>query len=358
MSSQANPAFIFAPATKSAAKLRAALFGPSGSGKTFSALAIASGLGGRVALIDTERGSASKYADRFAFDVLDLQQPSVENYQAAIAAAGAAGYAVLIIDSLSHGWQELLAEVDRLAKLPRHKGNTWSAWAEGTPKQRALVDAILGFPGHVLATMRSKTEWSIESRNGKSAPVRVGLAPEQGKGIEYEFDLLLEISQAHVAEVIKDRTGKFQDATLDKPGAEFGAALAAWLADGEPPADISHGAQRPNRRADAPSAPSGAPQSARHSEAPDTAADAPPRISEAQHRRLEARIQELRLDRERVKGWCERAFGAGHFPDLTPAQYQSLDDKLEAFAERAAMEAEGNAGPEAAAWDDHAERAA
>ncbi|MCF7991098.1 MAG: ATP-binding protein [Thiohalocapsa sp.] len=296
--------FAFSPATKAAAKLRAAIFGPSGAGKTFSALRIAAGLGGRIAVIDTERGSASKYADRFAFDVLNLGAPTIDNYRAAIEAAGRAGYAVLIIDSLSHGWQELLAEIDRLASA-KYKGNTWSAWSEGTPKQRALVDAILSFPGHVLATMRSKTEWSIENRNGKSAPVRVGLAPEQGKGIEYEFDLLLELSQDHIAQVIKDRTGRFQDKTLDKPGEAFGAELAAWLSDGDQPPADPRGAQRPDRRAESPSsAPSGAPQSARQSEASDS--DPAERITEAQHRRLEALLKKAGLDRERVKAAVAR----------------------------------------------------
>jgi len=222
--------FTFKKATKSPAKLRAALFGPSGAGKTFTALRIAAGLGGPVAVIDTERGSASKYADRFAFDVLDLEHAGIPSYQGAIEAAAQAGYPVLVIDSLSHGWQELLQEVDRLANA-KYRGNTWSAWSEGTPKQRALVNAILTYPGHVIATMRSKTEWSIESDGkGKQKPVRVGLAPEQGKGIEYEFDLLLEISPDHIGRVIKDRTGKFQDELLEKPGEEFGKALAKWLA--------------------------------------------------------------------------------------------------------------------------------
>jgi hypothetical protein len=221
--------FTFKRATKSSARLRAALFGPSGAGKTFTALRIAAGLGGAIALIDTERGSASKYADRFGFDVLDLEHAAVASYEGAIAAAARARYPVLVVDSLSHGWQELLQEVDRLAAA-KYRGNTWSAWSEGTPKQRALVDAILGYPGHVIATMRSKTEWSVEANGkGKQTPVRIGLAPEQGKGIEYELDLLLELSPDHVGHVIKDRTGKFQDALLEKPGEEFGRALAAWL---------------------------------------------------------------------------------------------------------------------------------
>jgi len=240
----------FKKATKAAAKLRAAVFGPSGAGKTFTSLRIATGLadGGPIAVIDTERGSASKYADRFSFDVLELADQSIDGYVDAIKQAAAAGYQVLVIDSLSHGWQTLLEEVEKLAKA-KYRGNTWSAWSEGTPIQRKLVQAILGYPGHVIGTMRSKTEWTTVDNNGKKTPQRVGLAPEQGKGVEYEFDLLVEISTEHIANVIKDRTGKFQDKLIDKPGEEFGQQLAAWLSDGLPCPVAS--APTPARTADA-----------------------------------------------------------------------------------------------------------
>ena len=226
----------FRKATKARAKLRAAVFGPSGGGKTFSCLRIARGLAGdgTVAVIDTERGSASKYSDRFDFDVLELTDQTVAGYVDAIKQAH--GYDVLVVDSLSHGWQSLLEEVEKLAKA-KYRGNTWSAWSEGTPLQRKLVNAILDFPGHVLATIRSKTEWTtVEDGRGKNVPQRIGMAPEQGKGIEYEFDILLEISTEHIANVIKDRTGKFQDRLIEKPDEDFGRQLALWLADGEPAA--------------------------------------------------------------------------------------------------------------------------
>lgn len=221
---------MFQKATKAKSKLRLAIFAPAGGGKTYTALSLATGIGGKVALIDTERGSASKYADRFDFDAAELERPDIDSYIEYI--KGAADYDVLIIDSLSHGWQELLQEVEKIAKA-KYKGNTWSAWSEGTPKQRALVDAILRFPGHVIATMRSKTEWQADkTSDGKTRPVRVGLAPEQGKGIEYEFDMLMEMNTEHYATIIKDRTGKYQDAFIEKPGKELGAELAQWLDDG------------------------------------------------------------------------------------------------------------------------------
>lgn len=222
----------FQKAVKSKSKLRCAVFGPPGAGKTYSALAIASGLAGKIALIDSERSSASKYADRFDFDTVDLQKKNIDEYIRYIGDAGKAGYDVLVIDSLSHAWQELLQEVEKLAQT-KFRGNTWSAWSEGTPKQKALVDAILSFPGHVIATMRSKVEYIVtENDRGKTAPKKIGLSPEQGKGIEYEFDLLIEINQDHYATVTKDRTGKFQDSIIERPGIDFGNDLALWLNSG------------------------------------------------------------------------------------------------------------------------------
>ena len=223
---------MFEKATKKQSKLRLAVFGPSGSGKTYTALRIAKGMSDKIALIDTERRSASKYADKFGFDVANIEKATINNYVQTISEAAGVGYEVLIIDSLSHGWHELLQEVEKIAKA-KYRGNTWSAWSEGTPLQRQLVNAILDFPGHVIATMRTKTEWTIETDDkGRNKPVRIGLSPEQGKGIEYEFDMLIEMTPEHFANIIKDRTGKYQDVTIDKPGEDFGKELMDWLNSG------------------------------------------------------------------------------------------------------------------------------
>ena len=221
---------MFKKASKEQCKLRLALFGVSGGGKTYSALRLAKGLGGKIALIDTEHKSASKYADRFDFDVCDLDTPTIGNLLMTIKEASS--YDVLIIDSLTHAWQELIKEVERIARA-KFGGNTWSAWSEGTPKQQTLINAILDFPGHIIVTMRSDTNWttSINDR-GKVVPVRIGEAPKQGKNIEYEFDMLIQLSQDHEGLVIKDRTGKYQDkcGIIDE---QFGQQLGEWLSEGK-----------------------------------------------------------------------------------------------------------------------------
>ena len=224
---------MFKKATKKQCKLRAGLMGVAGSGKTFSALRLATGLGGKIALIDTERKSASKYADRFDFDVSEMDFPSIENMVKEIKNAENAGYNVLIIDSLTHAWQKLLEEVEKLT-TSRFDGNSFRAWGVATPIQRQFIDVILKSNMHIITTMRAKTEYVMElNEKGKTAPKRVGLAAEQGKDIEYEFDLLLMIDRNHTAEVIKDRSGKFQDEYIEQITEETGKMLADWLEVGE-----------------------------------------------------------------------------------------------------------------------------
>lgn len=178
-------AVTFKKAKRGLSKLRLALSGVSGSGKTYSALLLAKGLGGRIAVIDTERGSASLYADMPGipeFDVLELEAPfSPERYVEAIRAAEDAGYDVLIIDSMTHEWTGkggCLELVEEIAKA-RFRGNTWSAWSELTPRHRDFVDAILTSKLHVIATMRSKTETAQEEKNGRKIVQKLGMKTEQ-----------------------------------------------------------------------------------------------------------------------------------------------------------------------------------
>ena len=199
-----------------------------------------------IALIDTERGSASKYADKFDFDVLELEKKNITNYIDAIKEAQKAQYKILVIDSLSHAWQELLEEIDHIAQT-KFKGNTWSAWSQGTPKQRSLIDAILNFDGHIIASMRAKTEWET---NENKKLIRVGTSPEQGKGIEYEFDFLIEITTDHIATIIKDRSGKFQDRIIKNPDESFGSELIEWLNEGAyiPPKETPKPIEQPQTK--------------------------------------------------------------------------------------------------------------
>jgi hypothetical protein len=213
-----------------------ALTGPSGSGKTYGALQIARGLGGRIACIDTEHGSASLYSDLADFDVMELAAPyTPERYIAAIKEAEEAGYDVLIIDSTTHEWSGsggILELVDQVASA-KYRGNSWSAWNELTPRHRAFIDAMLQSRMHIIATGRSKTETAQVEENGRKKVAKLGMKTEQRDGFEYEFTVVLDIvHDGHYAVASKDRTGLFGGDA--KPISEqTGADLLNWLETGE-----------------------------------------------------------------------------------------------------------------------------
>lgn len=226
----------FQRATKAQARARIALIGVSGSGKTFTALTFASVLGQRVALIDTEHGSASKYADEFTFDVLNLEDFAPARYVAALDAAAAAGYDVVIIDSLSHAWAGkggALEMVDNAASRPGV--NKFSAWRDVTPWHNRLIDTIIASPCHVIATMRAKTEYVVEQAKGGTNITKVGLAPVQREGMEYEFDVVGDLTDTHTLHITKTRCRALDGQTIRLPGAETAQVIKAWLTDGAAP---------------------------------------------------------------------------------------------------------------------------
>lgn len=207
---------MFKKAEKTKVKLKIALTGPSGGGKTYSALTLAKAMGKRIALIDTENASASLYADKFEFDTLNIEAPyTIPKYNAAIDAAVKGEYDVLVIDSLTHAWAGEGGLLDKKAQSEARGVNSFTAWNKLTPEHEALKAKILSANIDMICTMRSKQEYVlVENDKGKMAPQKVGLAPIQRDGMEYEFTTVFDIGIDHRAKVSKDRTAIFDDQTF------------------------------------------------------------------------------------------------------------------------------------------------
>ena len=229
----------FRRAVKRDAKIRFAICGPSGSGKTYTLLRLATELGGPVALIDTEHGSASKYADLFEFDVLELGSYDPTRLIQIIDYAAGKGYGVLCIDSLSHFWMGKDGELDKVDRAAQRmqSPNSFAAWKQVTPLHNALIDKLISAPLHILASMRAKTEWILDrdDRTGKTVPRKVGLAPVMRDGIEYEFDVCGDMDQENTLIITKTRCPKLTAGIFPKPGKELADVLKEWL--GGPPPD-------------------------------------------------------------------------------------------------------------------------
>jgi hypothetical protein len=256
----------FVKATRTQAKGRAAFIGVTGGGKTYAALmwaAVLAGPGGRIAVGDTENASASKYAGRFAFDkdgdLFDCEmQPSrkaeslvefdvdvmrsftPQAYIDVIHAAEDGGYAVTILDSLSHAWagkDGVLALVDEATKRANAKSAFTSGWRDVTPQHNALVDALVQCQTDLFVTMRVKQEFVIEEVNGKKAPRKVGMAPIQRDGVEYEFDLVCDLNADNEMIVSKTRCSVLSKKVFAPCKPEHAEIFKAWLRAGAVPID-------------------------------------------------------------------------------------------------------------------------
>jgi hypothetical protein len=200
-------------------------------------LTLSKGIGGRTVVIDTEQGSSDMYDELHEFDVVDLGPPfTPERYIECITACENAGYDIIIVDSITHEWNGkggCLELVDEIARA-KFKGNTWSAYSEITPRHRAFIDAMLRSNAHIIATARAKTETAQVDEGGRKRVVKLGMAAETRQGVEFEFDVVLDlVHDGHFATVSKDRTGVFSGDP--KPiTVETGRRLAEWLAGGTP----------------------------------------------------------------------------------------------------------------------------
>lgn len=228
----------FQRAQRTAVKLKALLTGPSGSGKTTGALSLARDLGfQKIAVIDSENDRASYYADQFTFDVVSVADAKPSAYQAAMLAAVNAGYDVVIIDSLSHAWQNVLDRKDAYDKA-NPKSNQWANWRTFGAEWESFIRDILLLPSHVIATARSKQEY--EQTTDKKI-VKLGLAPQIREGTDYEFALHCDINDQHKIDVRKDNTGLFGDKTAvwDLTNGSIAKPLASWLGSAKPVATPS-----------------------------------------------------------------------------------------------------------------------
>ena len=221
-------------ATRKKAKIRLGLSAVSGAGKTYSAILIAKGLCGdlgKVAVIDTENGSADLYAHLGNFNVLPLTAPfTPERYIEAIRACEKAGMEVIIIDSISHEWDGKGGCLEIVESL----GGKYQDWAKVTPRHQAFLEAILHSPSHIITTVRRKQDYEMtKDSNGRIKVEKGGLREITREGFEYELTINLEMDTKHNAWTSKDRTGLFMGKPAFVPSEKTGEIIAQWCEQGE-----------------------------------------------------------------------------------------------------------------------------
>lgn len=231
-------------ATKRNLKARIGLLAPTGGGKTFTLLKflfqlVKMGMVKKVGVIDTEHRSASKYVSEFPeFDVVELEEDfGPLRYVEAMRALQEAGCDGIGIDSLTHAWAGMGGSLEKKDTLSRKVGfNDFTAWGPVTKDHNALIEQMLSLDAHLIATMRLKMEHALEKgADGKLVVKKIGLSPVQRDGMEYEFDVVADMTTEHEFTVSKTRCSALDGYSETKPdGVRFMGHLVKWLSSGVP----------------------------------------------------------------------------------------------------------------------------
>lgn len=246
-------AFSFRPAVATDRHLLISLAGGSGSGKTYSAMRLATGMSGGkpFAVIDTEAGRATHYADQFRFDHGDLKPPfRPEAYTEAIHAGDEAGYPVIVVDSASHEhagegglleWHE--DELQRMAGNDPKKRDSClqAAWIKPKAANKKMVNKLIQIRAHIILCLRAEEKIEMyRDDNGKmkvrpkrSAAGLDGWIPICEKGLPYEMtcSFLLHWDRPGVPRPIKLQEQHRRFFPDGEPiTEETGKRLAEWAA--------------------------------------------------------------------------------------------------------------------------------
>ena len=226
-------------AERKQAKIRLGLQGPSGSGKSYSALQIAFGLCNswdKIVVIDSESNSAHLYSDLGNYSVISIAKPfSPEKYAQALELCESQGFEVIIIDSISHEWEGQGGILDIHSSMV---GNSFTNWAKVTPRHNSFIQSLLASPSHVIATVRTKTDYVLSEKNGKTVPEKVGLKGITKEGLDYEFTIVFDIDIKHMANSSKDRTGIFMDQPPLIPSYKTGERIRKWCDKSQTEAEV------------------------------------------------------------------------------------------------------------------------
>jgi len=250
--------FSFRPAVRENVGLLIGLSGSSGSGKTYTAMRLAKGIVGDApfAVIDTEAGRAKHYADQFRFDHGDFAPPfTPDRYADAIAAADAAKYSAIVVDSTSHewageggilDWQE--TELTRMAgdDFKKREACKMASWVKPKMSHKQMVQRLLQVRAHLILCFRAEPKIEMVKGDGGKWEIREkqsltglhGWIPITEKNLPYELtaSFLLMADRPGVPLPIKLQEQHRALFPLDQPiTEESGARLAAWAKGGAAP---------------------------------------------------------------------------------------------------------------------------
>ena len=187
------------------------LYGESGTGKTYSSLLLARGFvgpAGKVAMIDTETGRGSLYADVLpgGYDVLDLDAPfSPARYIEAIEAIENSGASIGVLDSASHEWEGQGGILDIAADNEEKSGKTGlHNWKAPKFEHAKFMQRLLRAKIPWIVCVRAKYKTRQGKENGRTIIIKDDYtSPIQAEDFIFEMTVHGEVLQDHSFKLTK-----------------------------------------------------------------------------------------------------------------------------------------------------------
>lgn len=238
--------------------LKAGIFGFAGSGKTFTAALLAIGLWQKlnkitgynkpVFFIDSETGSSYIKAlfAKAGVPIMGIQTRAFVTLMAGMREAIAGGN-ILLIDSISHFWQEIMRAYLKKNNLTRLRLRDFVPLKE---EWSTFPTMYLNSPIHIIMAGRAGYDWGEENddeEEGKKKLVKTGTKMKAEGDLGYEPTLLIEMEHVHSdsaigssfinrAFVIKDKFDILKGQHFDMPKFEdFAPHINMLNIGGNPP---------------------------------------------------------------------------------------------------------------------------
>jgi len=229
---------LLQPATNTTAYAKIGIMGFQGSGKTFTGSRIAKGLidyigdkaHRKVSFFDTETGSdfLIPYFKEHNIELFTHKGRAFTDAKSFIKESEKEDIDILIIDSVSHIWKELVQAYKK--RFKRKYGLTISDWDPIKTEWSGFTDLFLNSKLHIFLLGRAGYEYDMEKDDstGKWEVHKTGTKMKAEGEMGYEPSLLLEMEQVKSGDVgdktiinrchvIKDRADLLNGKVIDMP---------------------------------------------------------------------------------------------------------------------------------------------
>lgn len=227
---------IFHEARPQSAYLKLGIYGEAGSGKTMTSTRVAIGLHAHIKsdkpifFMDTETGSDFVHDKIAAETGFPLQVAKTRAFADLLVAIDEIPEgSILIIDSITHYWNEL---IESYLKKYQKMRLTLKDWQLLKAMWREYADRYINSKLHIIVAGRSADKWAdVEDEDGAKELRKVGTKMRAETEFSYEPSLLVEMeliqvsptiggALLHRAHVRKDRFDLINGQHFDNPGFE------------------------------------------------------------------------------------------------------------------------------------------